>query len=165
MRTGMCGVGCGLHMAAGVTIRHGCFEDQSKWSRTGGPGNLSFCRTNTCFQNNNVLLWQRPELLGQTWRIMRSGNIALPIACSLTQGPPKNKTKEQRGFGGGGQTVQIITRGNFRTLAGLCVIKWKKIREIVSLQLIPENVEGLLSSGASSECVLTHHRVCIWKTI
>lgn len=31
------------------------------------------------------------------------------------------------------------------------------------MQLIPDNVAGLLSSGASSECGLTPHRVCIWK--
>lgn len=94
-----------------------------------------------------------------------SGDIALPIACSLTHGPPKNKTKEQRGLGGGGADTTDNHKWQLQDTCWAVCHKMKKIREIVSLQLIPENVEGLLSSGASSECVLTHHRVCIWKTI
>lgn len=31
------------------------------------------------------------------------------------------------------------------------------------MKLIPDNGRGLLSSGASSECALAPHRLCIWK--
>lgn len=143
----------------GVTKRHGCFEDQSKWSHTRGPGNLSFSWTNTCFQNNNVTA---SRALATDMRHcdteVCSQNIGLPIARTVlrTMNRYKLKQSSKRCFFWGGGAAE------FQDSRWAVSHKMKKIRDQpVSLQLIPENVEGLLSSGASSECVVTPLGLCM----